>query len=320
MVPEDSPVSGNDSQTFGDPLTVPEEQRRDNMTEAQAAGTADSPIAMRSLLEAGVHFGHNTGRWNPKMKQYIFGARNGIHIIDLQHTVKMFKRAFDAITELTGRGEQVLFVGTKKQAQDVMREEAERAGQLHVTQRWLGGTLTNFKTVKGSLQRLNALEKMEDDGTIFNLTKKEQIMIRRERDKLLRSLGGIKTMNKLPGAMFVIDPNKEHIAVAEARKLEIPVFAVTDTNCNPDLIDFVIPGNDDAIRAIRLFTSRIADAAVIGSRLFKERGASRAKAEAEEVKEQVIHISSGGDGPKVEIAQGGSQLVPEASATPETEG
>jgi len=289
------------------------------MTEAEMAGSADSPIAMRSLLEAGVHFGHNTGRWNPKMKQYIFGARNGIHIIDLQHTVKLFKRAFDAVTELTARGEQVLFVGTKKQAQDVMREEAERAGQLHVTQRWLGGTLTNFKTVKGSLERLKALEKMEDDGTIFNLTKKEQIMVRRERDKLLKSLGGIKAMAKLPGALFVIDPNKEHIAVAEARKLEIPVIAVTDTNCNPDLVDYVIPGNDDAIRAIRLFTSRIADAAVIGARLFKERGAHRAKAEADEVREQVIHISSGGDGPMVEIAQGGSQLVPEASATPEQE-
>ncbi len=289
------------------------------MTEAEMVGSADSPIAMRSLLEAGVHFGHNTGRWNPKMKQYIFGARNGIHIIDLQHTVKMFKRAFDAVTELTARGEQVLFVGTKKQAQDVMREEAERAGQLHVTQRWLGGTLTNFKTVKGSLERLKTLEKMEDDGTIFNLTKKEQIMIRRERDKLLKSLGGIKAMAKLPGALFVIDPNKEHIAVAEARKLEIPVIAVTDTNCNPDLVDYVIPGNDDAIRAIRLFTGRIADAAIIGARLFKERGAHRAKAEADEVKEQVIHISSGGDGPMVEIAQGGSQLVPEASATPEQE-
>jgi small subunit ribosomal protein S2 len=251
------------------------------------------------------------------MKPYIFGARNGIHIIDLQHTVKFFKRAFDAVTEITARGEQVLFVGTKKQAQDVMREEAERAGQMHVTQRWLGGTLTNFKTVKGSLERLKTLEKMEEDGTLYNLTKKEQIMVRRERDKLLKSLGGIKTMNKLPGAMFVIDPNKEHIAVAEARKLEIPVIAVTDTNCNPDKVDYVIPGNDDAIRAIRLFASRIADAAAIGARLFKERGAGRGKADDVEVKEQVIHVSSGGDGPKVEIAQGGSQLVPEASATPE---
>ena len=289
------------------------------MTELQSA-SADSPIGMRQLLEAGVHFGHNTGRWNPKMKQYIFGARNGIHIIDLQHTVKLFKRAFDAVTELTARGDQVLFVGTKKQAQDVVREEAERSGQLHVTQRWLGGTLTNFKTVKGSLDRLKTLEKMEEDGTVLSLTKKEQLMLSREREKLLKSLGGIKAMAKLPGAMFVIDPNKEHIAVAEARKLEIPVVAVTDTNCNPDLIDYVIPGNDDAIRAIRLFAGRIADAAVIGQRLFKERGANRAKAEETEVKEQVIHVTSGGDGPKVEIATGGSMLVPEASATPEQEG
>jgi small subunit ribosomal protein S2 len=274
------------------------------------------PISMRALLEAGVHFGHNTGRWNPKMRPYIFGARNGIHIIDLQQTVDMFRRAFQATIDICSRGEQVLFVGTKKQAQDVMRTESERAGQLHVTQRWLGGTLTNFKTVKGSLDRLRGLEKLEEDGTLFQLVKKEQVQIRRERDKLLKSLGGIKEMNRLPGAMFVIDPNKEHIAVAEARKLEIPVIAVTDTNCNPDEIDYVIPGNDDAIRAIRLFANRIADAALIGSKLHKER---RGRGRDDELKEQVIVVSSGGDGPRVEIAQGGSQLTPapEASATPE---
>jgi small subunit ribosomal protein S2 len=272
---------------------------------------------MRQLLEAGVHFGHNTGRWNPKMRQYIFGARNGIHIIDLQFTVKMFRAAFQAVIDVCSRGDQVLFVGTKKQAQDVMREEAVRSGQLHVTQRWLGGTLTNFKTVKGSLERLAGLEKLEEDGILVQLVKKEQVQIRREREKLMRSLGGIKGMNKLPGAMFVIDPNKEHIAVAEARKLEIPIVAVTDTNCNPDLIDYAIPGNDDAIRAVRLFASRIADAAIIGSKLCKERAAGRASRPAEVEQEQVIHVSSGGDGPTVEIAQGGSQLVPEASATPE---
>jgi small subunit ribosomal protein S2 len=271
---------------------------------------------MRQLLEAGVHFGHNTGRWNPKMKQFIFGARNGIHIIDLQHTVKLFRQAFQAIIDICARGDLVLFVGTKKQAQEVMREEAGRSGQLHVTQRWLGGTLTNFKTVKGSLERLRAMEKMEEDGTILALTKKEQHGLRREREKLLKSLGGIKNMSKLPGALFVIDPNKEHIAVAEARKLEIPVVAVTDTNCDPDVIDYVIPGNDDAIRAIKLFAGRIADAATIGSKLFKERGSSRAKVE-EDVQEHVIHVASGGDGPRVEIAQGGSQLTPEASATPD---
>ena len=276
----------------------------------------EAPITMLALLEAGVHFGHQAGRWNPKMKPYIFGARNGIHIIDLQHTVELFRRAFHAVIDTCARGEKVLFVGTKKQAQDVMREEAERADQLHVTQRWLGGTLTNFKTVKGSLDRLRGLEKMEEDGTILQLTKKEGVMIAREKEKLYRSLGGIKDMSKLPGMMFVVDPNKEHIAVAEARKLEIPVVAVTDTNCNPENVDYVIPGNDDAIRAIRLFTNRIADACIIGSRLFKERG-SHGKRQDEEQKQQVIHISSGGDGPKVEIAQGGSQLTPEASATPD---
>ena len=274
------------------------------------------PITMRQLLEAGVHFGHNTGRWNPKMRPFIFGARNGIHIIDLKHTVKMFKAAFQAIIDICSRGEQVLFVGTKKQAQDVIREEAARAGQYHVTQRWLGGTLTNFKTVKGSLERLRGLEKLEEDGTLAALSKKEQVQIRREREKLMRSLGGIKGMSKLPGAMFVIDPNKEHIAVAEARKLEMPVIAVTDTNCDPDVVDHVIPGNDDAIRAIRLFSSRIADACMIGSRLNKERGQARAQVK-EQPEERVIHVSSGGDGPRVEIAQGGSQLVPEASATPD---
>ncbi len=285
----------------------------------QSLDPTASPISMRQLLEAGVHFGHNTGRWNPKMKPFIFGARNGIHIIDLQHTVKLFRSAFQAVIDTTARGELVLFVGTKKQAQDVMREESERAGQLHVTQRWLGGTLTNFKTVKQALERLASLEKMEEDGTLFALTKKEQVHIRRERDKLLKSLGGIKHMTKLPGMLFVVDPNKEHIAVAEARKLGIPVVAVTDTNCNPDHVDHVIPGNDDAIRAIRLFAARIADAAIIGSRLYKERAAGRAKEEVENLREQVIHVTSGGDGPMVEIASGGMHFTPEASASPDDE-
>ncbi len=285
----------------------------DTMQEA----TGQTPIAMRQLLEAGVHFGHNTGRWNPKMKQYIFGARNGIHIIDLTHTVKLFKQAFNAVVDATSRGELVLFVGTKKQAQDVIAEEANRSGQLFVTQRWLGGTLTNFKTVKGSLERLKTIEKMEEDGTALALTKKEQVMLRREHEKLMKSLGGIKTMAKLPGAMFVVDPNKEHIAVEEARTLEIPVIAVTDTNCDPDMIDHVIPGNDDAIRAVRLFSGRIADACLIGAKLNKERGNSRRTEEVEQ-KEQVIHVSSGGDGPQVEITKGGSQLGPsEASANPD---
>jgi small subunit ribosomal protein S2 len=188
-------------------------------TMAEAAG--QNPISMRALLEAGVHFGHNTGRWNPKMKQYIFGARNGIHIIDLQHTVKLFRQAFQAVVDTTSRGDTILFVGTKKQAQDVIVEEATRSNQHYVTQRWLGGTLTNFRTVKGSLERLRGLEKMEEDGTLFALTKREQVMIKRDRDKLMKSLGGIKGLSKVPGMLFVIDPHKEHIAVDEARKLEI---------------------------------------------------------------------------------------------------
>jgi small subunit ribosomal protein S2 len=287
-------------------------------TMQEAMGT--NPISMRALLEAGVHFGHNTGRWNPKMKQFIFGARNGIHIIDLQHTVKLFRQAFNAVVETTSKGDTVLFVGTKKQAQDVIVEEAGRSGQHYVTQRWLGGTLTNFKTVKGSLERLRGLEKMEEDGTLFALTKREQVMIKRDRDKLMKSLGGIKGMSKLPGMLFVIDPHKEHIAVDEARKLEIPVVAITDTNCDPDQIDFVIPGNDDAIRAIKLFAAKIADAAIIGSKVYKETARHRGK-EVEEPGEKIIHVSSGGDGPRVEMSTGTSIFsASEASASPDQEG
>jgi small subunit ribosomal protein S2 len=286
--------------------------------ETMAEATGQNPISMRALLEAGVHFGHNTGRWNPKMKQYIFGARNGIHIIDLQHTVKLFRQAFNAVVETTSKGDSILFVGTKKQAQDVIVEEATRSGQHYVTQRWLGGTLTNFRTVKGSLERLRSLEKMEEDGTLFALTKREQVMIRRDRDKLLKSLGGIKGMSKLPGMLFVIDPHKEHIAVDEARKLEIPVVAITDTNCDPDQIDFVIPGNDDAIRAIKLFAAKIADAAILGAKIWKENARTRGQ-EREETGERVIHVSSGGDGPRVEMSTGGSMFNPEASASPDQE-
>jgi small subunit ribosomal protein S2 len=206
---------------------------------------------MRQLLEAGVHFGHQTKRWNPKMRAYIFGARNGIHIIDLQHTVKLFRKAYDFVVDLVARGDSVLFVGTKKQAQDVIAEESTRAGMHYVTNRWLGGTLTNFKTVKGSLDRMRNIEKMAEDGTFERVNKKEVLGLQREHDKLEKSLGGLKNLTKVPGAVFIVDPHKEHIAVAEARKLELAVIAVTDTNCDPDLVDFVIPGNDDAIRAIK---------------------------------------------------------------------
>jgi small subunit ribosomal protein S2 len=285
-------------------------------TVGQVTGS-EAPITMRQLLEAGVHFGHQTKRWNPKMRQFIFGARNGIHIIDLQHTVKLFRRAYDFVVDLASRGESVLFVGTKKQAQDVIAEESMRGGQHYVNNRWLGGTLTNFRTVKGSLDRMRAIAKMAEDGTFDRMTKKEVLNLQREHDKLEKSLGGLKNMTKVPGAVFIIDPNKEHIAVAEARKLELPVIAVTDTNCDPDVIDYVIPGNDDAIRAIKLFTGKIADAALLGSKLARERGASQ-RTHEEEDKERVIHVASGGDGPRVEVAARGRRAAePEASATPE---
>src|SRR5260370_25533144 len=278
------------------------------------------PITMRQLLEAGVHFGHQTKRWNPKMRPFIFGARNGIHIIDLQHTVRHFNRAYQFIIDSVASGETVLFVGSKKQAQDTIQEEAKRAGMFFVTNRWLGGTLTNFKTVKQSIERLRTIEKMAEDGTFERLTKKEVLQLERERAKLEKTLGGIKNMGGLPGAVFIIDPKKEHIAVEEARKLEIPIVPITDTNCDPDLIDFVIPGNDDAIRAIKLFTSKVADACIFGWRLGKKRAVSnRDRRDEGEEKPETIRVTSGGDGPKVEIAsrRHGPRPEAEATATPE---
>jgi small subunit ribosomal protein S2 len=231
-------------------------------------------ITMKQLLEAGVHFGHQTKRWNPKMKPYIFGARNGIYIIDLQKTVNLARAAFRFVAEVTGRGGSVLFVGTKKQAQDVVREESSRAGQFCVTTRWLGGTLTNFRTIKQGIDRLKAIEKMAEDGTYDRLPKKEVAQLEREREKLEKNLGGVKQLGRLPGAIFVIDPKKEEIAVHEANRLGIPVIGLVDTNCDPDGIDFVIPGNDDAIRSIKLFTSKIADAAIEGAARYKASGAA----------------------------------------------
>lgn len=231
-------------------------------------------VSMKQLLEAGVHFGHQTKRWNPKMKPYIFGARNGIYIIDLQRTVRYFRTAYDFIKDVVESGENILFVGTKKQAQEAVREEADRAGQFYVNNRWLGGMLTNFATIKGSIDRLKKIEAMAEDGTFELLTKKEVLQLERERIKLERSLGGIKGMTKLPGAMFVIDPKKEAIAVKEARKLGIPVVAVVDTNCDPDDIDYIIPGNDDAIRAIRLFVATMADACLDGKQAAQASAAS----------------------------------------------
>ena len=239
-------------------------------------------VTMKELLEAGVHFGHQVRRWNPKMKEYIFGERNGIYIIDLQKTQRMFRDAINFITNLMAedRGRTVLFVGTKRQAQDAIREEAERAGQYYVNQRWLGGLLTNFQTVQKSIKRLKDLEAMQSDGRYEKLTKKERIKLDREREGLTKNLSGIKGMTRLPDAIFIIDVRKEEIAVAEANRLGIPVVAVVDTNCSPEGIDYVIPGNDDALRAVRLFASRIADAVLEGQQMVTE-GAEEAAAGAE---------------------------------------
>ncbi len=217
-------------------------------------------VTMKSLLESGVHFGHQVKRWDPRMSKYIFGSRNGIHIIDLQKTIAAIKESYEAVRKIAASGKSVLFVGTKKQAQQAIQKEAERCGQFYVNNRWLGGMLTNFSTIKKSLQRLKKIEKMEVDGTFDNLTKKEVAGLQKEKAKLEKNLGGIKEMKELPGAIFVIDTHKEAIAVAEARRMGIPVVAVVDTNSNPEGIDYPIPGNDDAIRAITLFTSIIANA------------------------------------------------------------
>jgi small subunit ribosomal protein S2 len=227
---------------------------------------------MKELLEAGVHFGHQVRRWNPKMKEFIFGERNGIYIIDLQKTQRMFRDAIGFVTGLVGedRGKTVLFVGTKRQAQDAIREEAERAGQYYINQRWLGGLLTNFQTVQKSIKRLKELEAMQEDGRYEKMTKKERIKLDRERESLNKNLSGIKGMTRLPDAIFIIDVKKEEIAVAEANRLGIPVVAVVDTNCSPEGIDYIIPGNDDALRAVRLFASRIADAVLEGQQMVTE--------------------------------------------------
>ncbi|MBN1614838.1 MAG: 30S ribosomal protein S2 [Deltaproteobacteria bacterium] len=228
-------------------------------------------ISMKLLLEAGVHFGHQTNKWNPKMKPYIFGARNGIYIIDLQQTVAMFKTAYNFVVETIAAGGEVLFVGTKKQSQESIREESERCGMPYVNQRWLGGMLTNFNTIKKSIDRLNSLDRMFDDDSIRAFPKKEVLKLQKERDKLAVVLGGIRRIKGKPNGLFVVDPKREIIAVSEAKKLKIPIVAIVDTNCDPDDIDFVIPGNDDAIRAIKLFSSRIAEAVLEGKKRFEER-------------------------------------------------
>jgi small subunit ribosomal protein S2 len=280
-------------------------------------------ITMRQLLEAGVHFGHQTKRWNPKMKPYIFGARNGIYIIDLQKTVAMARAAFRFVGDVTSRGGSVLFVGTKKQAQDVVQEEARRSSQFFVTSRWLGGTLTNFKTIKQGIDRLKAIEKMAEDGTYDRLPKKEVANLERERTKLEKNLGGVKELSRLPGCIYVIDPKKEQIAVHEASRLGIPVIGLVDTNCDPEGIDFVIPGNDDAIRSIKLFTSKIAEACIEGAARYKASGAAerdeaeeRRKAEGPGERRRFVKERPG-KGPVVEIkSQPSVEVI--ASATEES--
>jgi small subunit ribosomal protein S2 len=252
-------------------------------------------ITMKQLLEAGVHFGHQTKRWNPKMKRYIFTARNGIYIIDLQQTVKMFRAAYDTVRTMAAEGKTVLFVGTKKQAQEAVEEEARRAGAPYVNQRWLGGMLTNFATIRKSLDRLQKLSEIGTDGTAERLPKKEVLKLEKERVKLEKILGGIRELRRPPDAMFVVDPSRETIAVLEGRRLAIPIVAIVDTNCDPDLIDHVIPGNDDAIRAIKLFLSKMADAIIEGKAVYAEKNASKGDKEAEAPEVTMSLISTEGD-------------------------
>ncbi len=270
-------------------------------------------ITMKELLEAGVHFGHQTRRWNPKMKPYIFGARNGIYIIDLQKTVRMFRSAYDFVVDTVANGGSILFVGTKKQARESIYEEANRCEMFYVHNRWLGGMLTNFQTIRKSIDRLNYLNGIELDGSINMYPKKERLKMAKERRKLDANLGGIRNMKGLPAALFVVDPKNEAIAVREGRRLNIPIVAIVDTNCDPDEIDYIIPGNDDAIRSIRLITSRIADACIDGRQRYEEKQQAMADKGGEEEKSETAAaaadlkpgerkvISDGTEGPVIEI-------------------
>jgi len=251
-----------------------------------------SAISMKQLLEAGVHFGHQTRRWNPKMKKYIFTERNGIYIIDLQKTVKKVDEAYNYVKELAANGGTLLFVGTKKQAQDSVRDEATRSGMFYVNQRWLGGTLTNFQTIRKRINRLKDIERMEEDGTFEVLPKKEVGELLKEKERLVKFLGGIKEMDRLPDAIFVIDPRKERIAIAEAHKLNIPIIGIVDTNCDPDEIDYVIPANDDAIRAVKLLTSKMADA-ILEVKQGEELEEVQPEEEAEAVETEVETVNTG---------------------------
>ncbi|MGD9278856.1 MAG: 30S ribosomal protein S2 [Desulfobacterales bacterium] len=287
-------------------------------------------ITMKELLESGVHFGHQTKRWNPKMKPYIFGARNGIYIIDLQKTVRMFRTVYDFVVDTISGGKMLLFVGTKKQARDSIYEEANRCEMFYVHNRWLGGMLTNFQTIKKSIERLNYLNTIVNDGSINLFPKKEGLKLEKERVKLDNNLGGIRTMNDLPGALFVVDPKNEAIAVREGRRLGIPIIAIVDTNCNPDEIDYIIPGNDDAIRAIRLITSRIADACIEGKERLVEKQQAETDKEVEEVSEVAAAsaelkpgerkvISDGTEGPVVEIIKKTTSATESTEASEDSE-
>lgn len=258
-------------------------------------------VTMRDLLEAGVHFGHQTNRWNPKMRPYIYGGRNGVHVIDLSQTVRYLASALDFVRTVSARGEAVLFVGTKRQAQEAVREQSTRANQYYVVNRWLGGTLTNFQTIRKSIDRLKELEKMSRDGSYAKYTKKEVLKFERERERLENNVGGIADMDKVPGALFVLDPKKEEIAIREAQKLGIPVVAVCDTNCDPDGIDFVVPGNDDAIRSIRLFATAIADACIEGGRMASSRREDSARDAARSAADYNAPAPSDGPGPTVQV-------------------
>ncbi|MBN2539217.1 MAG: 30S ribosomal protein S2 [Deltaproteobacteria bacterium] len=265
-------------------------------------------VSMKMLLESGVHFGHQTNRWNPKMKPYIFGARNGIYIIDLQQTVQMFDAAYNAVVDVVASGKEVLLVGTKRQAQESIKTEAERAGMPYVNQRWLGGMLTNFVTIKKSIDRLNKLDSMVEDESINAFPKKEILGLQKDREKLQKVLGGIRDMKGQPGIVFIVDPRKESIAVKEAGKLGVPIVAIVDTNCNPDDIDYIIPGNDDAIRAIKLFSSKIADAALDGKKRLEER--IQAESDKEEVqKDEEQDIPEGVDNIEGDAFQGGTEDI-----------
>ncbi len=254
---------------------------------------------MKQLLEAGVHFGHQTKRWNPKMKPYIFASRNGIYIIDLQKTVKMANEAYEFVRDLASKGGKVLFVGTKKQAQETIEREAKNCGMYYVKERWLGGTLTNFSTIKKRVQRLKELEKMEEEGTFELLPKKEVIKLKKEYSKLKKYLDGIRDMEDLPDALYVVDPKREYIAVAEARKLDIPIVAIVDTNCDPDLIDYPIPGNDDAIRAVALLTNIISTAIIEGRRI----GGIEEEVKVQEEKEEPVVEEESGEKAEVSVSE-----------------